>query len=128
SINNLFSVMTLAATLLVSGWIAPVIREADAAACNATGTGTWKGTDTANFLNCTGAASTGTGTGNRPGAADTLTINEGVVITLSGNQTITSLGICDTACDTDTTLTHSGTASLTITGTVMVRGGLNAGD
>ncbi|MCX6753402.1 MAG: hypothetical protein NTW62_03620 [Candidatus Nomurabacteria bacterium] len=61
------------------------------AACNATVTGTWGGTDTATFTSCTGAASTGTGTGARPGSADTLTINSGVVVTLATTASLTSL-------------------------------------
>ena len=61
------------------------------AACNATATGTWGGTDTANFTSCTGAASTGTGTGNRPGIADALTINSGVTVTLSASASVGSI-------------------------------------
>ena len=59
------------------------------AACNATVTGTWSAT--ASFTSCTGAASGGAGTGNRPGAADSLTINSGVVITADTTVTITAL-------------------------------------
>ena len=64
------------------------------AACNATTTGTWgTGTDTASFTSCTGAATTGTGTGNRPGPADALTINAGVTLTVTSNQSVGSIAI-----------------------------------
>lgn len=100
-----------------------------AAACNATGDGTWGGTDTANFTSCTGAASGGSGTGNRPGSADDLTINDGINITLSVDATITSLVLGDVSTDTNTDLTHAdSTIDLTINGTVTINGGAGAAD
>lgn len=61
------------------------------ATCHATGTGTWGGTDTANFTGGSGAATTGTGTGQRPGATDDLIIDSGVALTLSTIATVNSL-------------------------------------
>ncbi len=83
------------------------------AACNATGSGTWSAT--ANFLNCTGAASGGAGTGLRPGVNDDLTINSGVAIT--GNTTVTIKTLTFAASTAATSLTINDGVTFTVTGT-----------
>ncbi|MCX6755694.1 MAG: hypothetical protein NT068_04145 [Candidatus Nomurabacteria bacterium] len=96
------------------------------AACNATATGTWGGTDTASFTSCTGAATTGTGTGNRPGIADALTINSGVTVTLSASASVGSITMAvataangltiSTGATLTVTTSSGGTGAITYTG------------
>jgi hypothetical protein len=86
------------------------------AACNATGSGSWS--TTANFLNCTGAASGGSGTGLRPSAADTLTINSGVALTVDTNATISSLAFAASTAATSVTVNNG--VTFTVTGTTTI--------
>ncbi len=86
------------------------------AACNATGSGTWSAT--ANFLNCTGAASGGAGTGLRPGPADALTINSGVALTVDTTATITSLAFAASTAATSVTVNNG--VTFTVTGTTTI--------
>ena len=86
------------------------------AACNATATGTWSAT--ASFVNCTGAASGGSGTGNRPGVNDTLTINSGVVVTADTTVTIKSLTFA--ASTVAAGLSVSNGVTFTVTGTTSI--------
>lgn len=94
------------------------VNEASAAACNATGSGTWGGaSDTASFTSCTGSAPNGTGTGNRPATTDTITINAGVALTLAGNVQVAGITIAAQAAS-NSPLTMS-TFTLTNTGTLV---------
>ncbi len=86
------------------------------AACNATATGTWSAT--ASFVNCTGAASGGSGTGNRPGVNDDLTINSGVVVTADTTVTIKSLTFA--ASTVAAGLSVSNGVTFTVTGTTSI--------
>ncbi len=86
------------------------------AACNATGSGTWSAT--ANFINCTGAASGGAGTGLRPGAADALTINSGVALVADTTATITSLAFAASTAATSVTINNG--VTLTVSGVTTI--------
>lgn len=86
------------------------------AACNATGSGTWSAT--ANFTSCTGAASGGAGTGNRPGTGDSLTINSGVALTADTTASITALTFA--ASTAATSVTVSNAITLTVTGATSI--------
>ncbi|MBI3320160.1 MAG: hypothetical protein HYZ89_06200 [Candidatus Omnitrophica bacterium] len=96
------------AFLLAAGWLLVAAEQAYAAACNASTTGNWS----------VGTTWTGcTGTGGVPAAADTITINSAVVVTLDV-ASATVAGLTFAAPGTSNALTHSGTNSLTINGNV----------
>ena len=86
------------------------------AACNATASGTWSAT--ASFTSCTGAASGGSGTGNRPGSADSLTINSGVVLTADTTVTISALTFA--ASTVAASLTVSNGVTFTVSGATSI--------
>jgi hypothetical protein len=86
------------------------------AACNATGSGTWSAT--ASFTSCTGAASGGSGTGNRPGVNDDLTINSGVTVTADTTVTIKSLTFA--ASTVAARLTVNNGVTFTVSGTTSI--------
>lgn len=112
---------------LVAGFFAVTTLNAnkvEAAACNATGSGTWGGaSDTASFTSCTGSAPNGTGTGNRPATTDTITINAGVALTLAGNVQVAGITIAAQSASNSPltmstfTLTNTGTLVCSLAGT-----------
>lgn len=87
--------------------------------CVSAGSGNWT---TITWTNCTGNP------GGDPDSDDTVTIADGHAVTLDTSTSIANLVLCDTTCDNSTSLTHSGTNSLTISGTVTVNGGAGPGD
>ncbi|MBI2448391.1 hypothetical protein HYV44_02415 [Candidatus Microgenomates bacterium] len=89
------------------------------AACSSNGTGNWS--NGATWSGCTG-------TGGVPAADDTITITDGHAVTLDTTATVAGLTLCDSACNADTSLTHSGSNALTVNGTVTINGGAGAGD
>ncbi len=89
------------------------------ASCVSAATGNWTAIT---WTNCTGNP------GGDPISTDTVTITDGHVVTLDTTSTIAGLTLCDTACATDTILTHSASNGLTVNGTVTINGGSGAND
>ena len=120
--NIIFSVGVIIFTLTLSGFV--LVNKVEAATCVATATGNWDGvagaggSGTATFTGCTGAVAF-------PEVTDTVTINSGVVLTISGSATVAGVMINDPVASSNG-ITISGSNTLT-TGAITISASSDVG-